>query len=63
MRSTTWLLASLALVTTVLRQERGGEGSKRSTLVSAAVLSSGKNFDARLTSNTTSSLPFAGRNL
>jgi len=60
-RSTTWLLVPVALVTTVVRQRRGGVGSRRSTLVSAAVDRSGKNFDVRLTSNTTSSLPLAGR--
>jgi hypothetical protein len=61
-RATTWLLLSVALVTTVLRQARGGGGRRRRTLVSAAAVRSGKNFDVRLTSNTTSSLPLEGRN-
>ena len=50
-----------ALVMIVVRKLRGGGGSRCASLVSALGRSSGPNLAVRFTSNSTSSLPFAGQ--
>ena len=60
MRSTTSRVSGPALAMSVVLNRRGGAGRRRSRAPSTLARSSGLTFALRFTSNSTSSLPFAG---